>query len=76
MSSDEPANGREVMIVVLGDEEEVVDHARGGAANALENVRERLPREPELESAIEPAAVRRGMDIARAHRVIDGPIRP
>jgi hypothetical protein len=29
MGADEPANGREVMIVVLGDEEEVVDHAHG-----------------------------------------------
>ena len=48
----------------------------GSATNALENVRERLPREPELESAIEPAPAWRGMDFARAHRVIDGPIRP
>ena len=49
---------------------------RGSAPNALENIRERLSRQPQLESAVEPATARRGMDLARAHRVIDGPIRP
>jgi hypothetical protein len=49
---------------------------RGSAPNALENIRERLSREPQLESAVEPAPAGRGMDLARAHRIIDGPIRP